>query len=61
MLLLEDIMEEVQFFGWGDGNEKRASGGGTTHIALIPGLLASLENNKSDIIMVAGGGGRFRC
>lgn len=42
---------------WGDGNEKRASGGGATHIALVPGLLLSLENNKSDIIMVAGGGG----
>lgn len=42
---------------WGDGNEKRASGGGATHIALVPGLLSSLENNKSDIIMVAGGGG----
>ena len=43
--------------GWADGNEKRASGGGATHIALVPGLLSSLENNKADIIMVAGGGG----
>lgn len=48
-------MEVVQFHGWGDSNEYRASGGGATHIALVPGLLSSLENNKSDIIMVAGG------
>lgn len=52
---MEDITAEVQFHGWGDGNEKRASGGGATHIALIPGVLSSLENNIADIIMVAGG------
>ena len=34
-----------------------ASGGGATHVAFSPGLLATLENNKNSIIIVAGGGG----
>ena len=33
------------------------SGGGATHIATIPGVLASLENNKDGILIVSGGGG----
>ena len=40
-----------------DGNEKRSTGGGATHIATVSGLLSTLENNKDSIIMVAGGGG----
>ena len=33
------------------------AGGGATHIALSSGLLAKLENKKSDILIVSGGGG----
>ena len=34
-----------------------ASGGGATHIATLSGILANLENQKDNILMVAGGGG----
>lgn len=34
-----------------------SSGGGATHIALKSGLLSTLENYKSDILIVSGGGG----
>ncbi len=40
-----------------DGNEKRATGGGATHISLKSGLLSTLENSKDDILIVSGGGG----
>lgn len=36
---------------WGYG------GGGATHIALVTGVLSSLEDNKDQILVVAGGGG----
>lgn len=36
---------------------RQGSGGGATHIALKSGLLSTLENYKSDILIVAGGGG----
>ena len=35
----------------------RGNGGGATHIAKVTGLLNTLENNLSDILIVAGGGG----
>lgn len=49
----------------GGGNGRNApsfsrasdTGGGATHIAKITGLLSDLEMNKSDILIVAGGGG----
>ena len=34
-----------------------ASGGGATHIAIISGLLSTLESNKDTILLVSGGGG----
>ena len=34
-----------------------SSGGGATHVALTSGLLSTLENKKSDILIVSGGGG----
>ena len=40
-----------------DGNEKRSTGGGATHISLKSGLLSTLENSKDDILIVSGGGG----
>ena len=33
------------------------SGGGLTHVATMPGLLSSLSNNLSNILIVSGGGG----
>lgn len=45
-------------YSWGDGNERKSTGGGATHISFISGLLSTLENNKSQILMVAGGGRR---
>ena len=39
------------------GGYKVGSGGGATHISTKPGLLSELENSKSDILIVAGGGG----
>ena len=33
------------------------SGGGATHIAVVSGLLSTLESNKNAVIIVAGGGG----
>ncbi len=44
---------------WGDGNERRSTGGGATHIALNNNLgeLKNYFNNKNDILIVAGGGG----
>lgn len=44
---------------WTDINEKKATGGGATHIATQKGLLQELEESKSSILMVAGGGRRF--
>ena len=44
---------------WGDSNERRATGGGATHIATVPGLLSTLEEYKEKILIVAGGGGRI--
>ena len=41
---------------WSDGRGA-GSGGGATHIATATGLLSELEDNKSSIIMVSGGGG----
>lgn len=46
---------------WGDGNERRATGGGATHVSTQTGLLTTLETNKASIIMVAGGGGGAQC
>lgn len=46
--------------GTGAVTHVNASGGGATHIAKTAGVLASLESNKADIIMVAGGGGGGR-
>lgn len=40
-----------------NGDHTSGSGGGATHIALVSGLLRSLENQKGKIIMVAGAGG----
>ena len=40
-----------------DYDSKAAGGGGATHIALKSGLLSSLENYKSDILIIAGAGG----
>ena len=42
---------------WTDGNERRRTGGGATHIATKSGLLSSLEDNKEDVLIVSGGGG----
>ena len=38
-------------------NNVGGSGGGATHIALISGVLSSLENQKGNILIVSGGGG----
>ena len=35
------------------------SGGGATHVAFAPGLLADLNSNRNDILIVAGGGGGY--
>ena len=46
--------------GGGNGNSASQTGrggGGATHIATVPGLLNTLENNIEDILLVAGGGG----
>lgn len=40
-----------------DDDSKAAGGGGATHIALKSGLISSLENYKSDILIIAGAGG----
>ena len=40
-----------------NANQLNGSGGGATHIAKRTGLLYELENYKSDILIVAGGGG----
>ncbi len=40
-----------------DSHTIQSSGGGATHIAPKSGLLSTLENSKSDIYIVAGGGG----
>lgn len=42
---------------YGTTNKYVGSGGGTTHIALTDGVLSSLSENISDILIVAGGGG----
>ena len=44
-------------FTHSDSNEKRATGGGATHIATISGLLTTFENNKDKLLIVSGGGG----
>ena len=44
-------------YTWSDGNEKRATGGGATHIAFSSGLLSKFKNNINDVLIVAGGGG----
>ena len=46
-------------YNGGDSSEcdSSLSGGGATHIATKSGLLSSLENYKSDILIVSGGGG----
>ena len=46
--------------GYNGGNYMsgvEAPGGGATHISTITGLLSSLENYKSNILIVSGGGG----
>lgn len=43
--------------GGGSPGENGGYGGGATHIATRNGLLSSLESYKSDILIVAGGGG----
>ena len=40
-----------------DTSGKVSSGGGATHIANVSGLLSTLENKKSNILIVSGGGG----
>ena len=40
-----------------DSTSTCGAGGGATHIATIPGVLASLENNKDSILIVSGAGG----
>lgn len=49
----------VGYNGGGEANfgGARGNGGGATHIALVTGLLNTLSNNLSDILIVAGGGG----
>ena len=44
---------------WSDGNERRSTGGGATHIAKNNnlGVLKNYVDNQSDILIVAGGGG----
>lgn len=46
-------------YSWRDGNERRSSGGGGTHIALNNNLgeLKNYVNNQNDVLIVAGGGG----
>ena len=41
-------------------NHINASGGGATHVALVSGLLNTLESQKDKILIVAGGGGGAR-
>lgn len=45
--------------GTSDGSDDEASGGGggATHIAIVSGVLSTLQNNINDILIVAGGGG----
>jgi len=40
-----------------NGNDGSAGGGGATHIATRTGLLSSLNSYRSDVLIVAGGGG----
>ena len=42
--------------GYGKGSNIASTGGGATHIATKSGLLASLENNKDNIIIISGAG-----
>ena len=42
---------------YNNSNSFGSGGGGATHIALKSGLLGTLENDKSDILIVSGGGG----
>ena len=39
------------------GNDNAGTGAGATHIALSSGLLSTLENTQSNILIVSGGGG----
>lgn len=43
----------------GSWSGQASGGGGATHISTKSGLLQTLAQNKSDILMVAGGGGGF--
>lgn len=43
--------------GGGNANSYGGVGGGATHIAMVSGLLSSLESQKDKVIIVAGGGG----
>ena len=43
--------------GGGNTSYNAGGGGGATHIALKQGLLSTLENYKSEILIVSGGGG----
>lgn len=50
--------------GGGNGSTKQsdsAAGGGCTHIAMRSGILSSLQNFKSDVLIVGGGGGASGC
>ena len=42
---------------WFGNSQKWGSSGGATHVAMIPGILSTLENSKENILIVAGGGG----
>ena len=61
----EGCVSEIAYNGGGSckalhgyiSNSSCGSGGGATHIAFKSGLLSTLESNKSDILMVSGGGG----
>ena len=65
-VVVGEMGEVVQggYNGGGTGsnnNDDAAGGGGATHIAFKTGLLYELVNDKSSIILVAGGGGGSGC
>lgn len=39
-----------------DGHTRQSSGGGATHLSFTSGILANLENDKDNILIVAGAG-----
>ena len=60
----QDFIYKGGYNGGGDGGAGSAGreqyafgGGGATHIALVSGLLSTLESNEQSILIVAGGGG----